>query len=428
MSTSKPRVIILHYTTSPIVGGVEAVIAEHARLFAAAGYPTTLVSGRGGTADLPQGVDVEIDPEIDSEYPQNVEIAAALDNGKIPTEFSRLQARIASACAKIINEGDIVIAHNILTTHFNLPLTAAIHDLIDQGTIQRLIVWAHDVSRYINPASQATLRFGYPWDLLRTKRVEPIYVAVSSRRQHSLAEVLKCPTTQIRVIPNGVDLTTLIGLSDLGQHLVEEHGLLSADIVMLMPVRITGAKNIELALHVAAALKAAGVTVRLVITGPPDPHSPGAQAYYAELTALRDMLRLRQDAIFIYDGTPRYPAPLLLPPSTVAELYRVSDLMLMPSHREGFGMPILEAGLVDRPVFTTRVPVIDDLEEDDVVHMINPDEPPQAIANRILTWAAQDSSHRLRRLVRRNYTWPTIFATSIEPLIENLAKPLGAQV
>ncbi|HKZ69632.1 MAG TPA: hypothetical protein VJ020_06115, partial [Anaerolineales bacterium] len=176
MLFSKPRVIILHYTAPPIVGGVEAVIAEHARLLTAAGYPTTLVSGRGGAADLPQEVGVEIVPEIDSAYPQNVEIAAALDSGNVPTEFSRLQARIASTSANIMREGDIVFAHNVLTTHFNLPLTAAIHQLVDRGTIRRLIVWTHDVSRYVNQASGATLRFGYPWDLLRTKRAGFVYV------------------------------------------------------------------------------------------------------------------------------------------------------------------------------------------------------------------------------------------------------------
>ncbi|HLF02130.1 MAG TPA: glycosyltransferase family 4 protein [Anaerolineales bacterium] len=428
MLFSKPRVIILHYTAPPIVGGVEAVIAEHARLLTAAGYPTTLVSGRGGAADLPQEVGVEIVPEIDSAYPQNVEIAAALDSGNVPTEFSRLQARIASTSANIMREGDIVFAHNVLTTHFNLPLTAAIHQLVDRGTIRRLIVWTHDVSRYVNQASGATLRFGYPWDLLRTKRAGFVYVAVSSRRRRTLAEVLNCPADHIRVVPNGVDPAMLLGLSDLGQHLVEEHGLLSADLVVLMPVRITRAKNIEFALHVVAALKSAGATIRLVITGPPDPHSLDAQAYYAGLKALRDELRLGPEVVFIYDGTSRYPAPLLLHPSTIAELYRVSDLVLMSSHREGFGMPILEAAIVDRPVFTTHVPVIDDLDEDSVVHLIPPDESPQTVAGRMLTWASQDLAHRLRRLARRNYTWSTIFSTSIEPLLKDLAEPLRSKI
>lgn len=420
MSTGKPRVIILHYTAPPIVGGVEAVIAEHARLLTGAGYPIAIVAGRGGAAGLPKEAAVDIIPEIDSEHPQNAEIAAALDEGSVPVEFSRLQSRIVSALANIIREGDVVVAHNVLTTHFNLPLTAAVHDLAGRGAIRRLVVWAHDVSRYVNPNSEAVLRFGFPWDLLRTKRAEFVYVAVSSRRQHTLAEVLNCAADQIRVVPNGVDPAGLLGLSDLGRHLVEEHGLLVADLVMLMPVRVTRAKNIEFALRVAASLKSAGAAARLVVTGPPDPHSPDAQAYYAGLKALRGALQLSQDAVFIYDGTARCPAPLLLDPSTVAELYRTSDLVLTPSHREGFGMPILEAALVGRPVFTTHAPVVDDLPEEDVVHLIRPDETPQAVASRILAWASRDSAHRLRRLTRKNYTWPAIFANAVEPLIENL--------
>lgn len=397
-------------------------MAQHARLFNTAGYPTTIVAGRGAPSALRDIAEIVIVPEISSDYAENRLIADTLDGNTASPAFLMLQDRIEKALSRILAPRDIVIAHNVMTAHFNLPLTAAIHRLVDKGCIRQPVVWCHDLSRHVNPASGATLRFGFPWDMLRTKRKEFTYVAVSTRRQHALAEVLNCPSGQIRVIPNGVDPAILMGLSDLGQRLVEEHRLLSADIVILMPVRITRAKNIEFALQVTAFLKAAGAQVRLVITGPPDPHAPRAQAYFAELKALRDVLQLRPEAIFIYDGISQHPVPLLLQPSTIGELYRVADLVLMPSHREGFGMPILEAALTDKPIFTTPLPVLDDLTEDGLVHLIQGEETPQAVASRIQEWAIQDVAHRLRRLARRNYTWSTIFEALIGPLIENLAQ------
>jgi hypothetical protein len=140
---------------------------------------------------------------------------------------------------------------------------------------------------------------------------------------------------------------------------MEETDLLKADLIALMPCRITRAKNIEYALRVIAALKASGLRPKLVVTGPPDPHSSNSEAYWSELLALRGELELEQDVVFIYEGTSLLPGPLTIDAPTVAELFRACDLVLMPSHREGFGMPILEGGLVGKPVFCTAVPVLE---------------------------------------------------------------------
>ncbi|MBI5290668.1 MAG: glycosyltransferase family 4 protein [Chloroflexi bacterium] len=420
MIAAKPSVAILHHTAPPVVGGVEAVIAEHARLFMDAGYSITIVAGRGGTLSSPESFEVKIIPEIDSEYPENLAVAAALADGEVPKEFFALSDRIERVLRELLARADVVVAHNIMTTHFNLPLTAAMHRLADQGIVRRLIVWCHDVSAHVNPG-RGPLRSGVPWDWLRAYRPAATYVAVSSRRQRLLAEVLGCSPERIRVIPNGVDPVLLLGLSDVGRHLVEACGLLEADIVMLMPIRITRAKNIEYGLHVTAALKAAGVCPRLVITGPPDPHAPDIEVYFGELHALRRTLGVDEEVVFIYNGTAMLSQPLRLNPAVVAELYRISDIVLMPSHREGFGMPVLEAGLADKPVFVTAIPIVEELGEF-LTQRIMPDEPATEVAGRIMAWAEQDAAHRLRRRVRQEYTWPAIFARHMEPLIAGIVK------
>src|SRR5690606_12542189 len=67
-------------------------------------------------------------------------------------------------------------------------------------------------------------------------------------------------------------------------------GLLDAGLNVLMPVRVTQAKNIEYALRVTAALKAAGQRPRLIVTGPPDPHDAQSMACFRSLLALRQEL------------------------------------------------------------------------------------------------------------------------------------------
>ncbi len=410
---SKPQIAIVHYTAPPVIGGVEHIIAMQTRLLADVGYPVTIIAGRGEPAS-----NVVIIPEMDSEHPENLHIMHSLEEGVVLLEFNVLQAMIENSLAPILSATDLLIVHNVFHHHFNMPLTAALHHLIERGVVRRVVAWCHDLSRYVNPVSGVQLRYGFPWDLLRTFRPEITHVAVSSQRQHSLADILKCPQDAIRVIPNGVDLSLLLGLSELGQHLVEEFGLLQVDVVILMPIRITRAKNIEFALRVTAALKASGIWPKLVVTGPPDPHAPDIQAYYHQLLALRHELDVDDQVVFAYEGTSSLPRPLALSATDVAELYRVCDLVLMPSHREGFGMPVLEGGLVGRPVFATAMPVLEDIGAESV-YSIGQDEPPAQVAARIKWWMRDNPAYSLRRRVRQDYGWPTIFARSIQPLLRD---------
>jgi hypothetical protein len=69
-----------------------------------------------------------------------------------------------------------------------------------------------------------------------------------------------------------VDPSKLLALSDAGLALINRLDLWKSDLNLLMPVQVTRAKNIELALGVVAALKKRGIRPRLVVTDPPDPH------------------------------------------------------------------------------------------------------------------------------------------------------------
>ena len=412
----KPHLSILHYTALPIIGGVESVIADHTRLFIQAGYSVTIITGRGGDSAAHAGANVVLIPELDSEHPENLKVAQDLEEGILRPEFRNLQARIEKKLIAPLAGSDVLLVHNVLNFHFNLPLTAALYRLLDQHRTPRMVAWCHDISRYLTPSSGEEPRFGFPWDLLRTYRSEIRYVAVSSRRQRLLAETLAISEERIQMIPNGVAPALLLGLGEFAQQVVKEFDLLSADLILLMPVRITHAKNIEFALEVTAALKAEQIAPKLIITGPPDPHARDSQAYFDELIALRRKLQLQREVVFLYQGTSDLPGPLTIEPATVAELYRVADVVLLPSHREGFGLPVLEGGLVRNAVFASKVPAVDEVGAD-LVHAIAPDETPQHVAARMREWADRDMSQRLQRRVRQNYTWQAIFERQIVPLI-----------
>lgn len=414
-SSSFPRTGVLHFTAPPVVGGVESVIYAHAGIFSEFGYPNHVIAGRGDAAALPTGTELLLLPRLDSQHPNVVNVQLELDSGKVTSEFHDLTNRLVASLEHVLGQLDNLIVHNVFTKHFNLALTAALYRLLDDGIIRNCIAWCHDFS-WTSPNSRKVMHTGYPWDLLRTARQDLTYVVVSAERQRTLSKMLRIPVQQIRVVYNGVDPKGLLGLSDECSELVNRLGLLESELILLMPVRVTKAKNIELAMRVVAAIKARGKKPMLVLTGPPDPHDEEIMHYYHSLLDLRSQLDVDREMQFVFESGPDPDKPYTIDSQMVGELFRLSDLLFMPSHREGFGMPVVEAGLAGIPVFSTPIPASEEIGDGDVV-TFKPEADPDQIAEIIISWAEDNPQYRLRQRVRGEYTWKVIFQRDIHPLL-----------
>lgn len=412
----KPRTVFLHYSAAPVVGGVEAVIHAHAQVFVEAGYPVTVIAGRGEAAAQPAGVGFDLVPLVDDRHPYIADVTRELNQGLIPPDFQTLTQQLVDNLSPLLRSFDALIVHNIFGKHYNLPLTAALGRMLEAGELPRCIAWSHDFS-WISPNSLIHMHPGYPWDLLRTPLPGVAYVAVSRLRQKQLAGLFDCPPEQIRVIYNGVEPVSLLGISAEVKALADRLGLLESDLILLMPVRVTRAKNIEQAMQVAAALKRQGISLRLVVTGPPDPHEEGEMIYFRSLLNLRAEVGVEQEVRFVYESGPVASQGLTIEAQVVGDLYRLADLMFMPSHREGFGMPVLEAGLAGLPVLASRsVPAAMEVAREEVM-LFDPDAAPEEIAAQVTAWMAGSPTYRLKRKVRQGLTWKALLQSQILPLL-----------
>lgn len=394
----------------------------HARVFLQMGYPVSIVAGQGLVGALPQGIELALIPLLDTQHPDILAAGGILEGGQVPDEFAELKQELIASLSSQLSKFDNIIVHNVFTKHFNLPLTAAIFNLLDSGVIRNCIAWHHDFT-WTSPRSRSKVHQGYPWDLLRTYRPDVTHVTISRKRQAELADLYQCSPEMIRVIYNGVEPVEMFGLTATGRQLVQRLDLLAADLIMLMPVRVTRAKNIEFALEVVAGLKAEGVKVKLILTGPPDPHDDKSMTYFHSLQKLRDELGLNKEMRFVFESGPDPDEPHHISLSVVADLYRVADLLFMPSHQEGFGMPVLEAGLLGLPVVASdAVPAAEELGRDDVLRF-KTDQPSHDLVKQLLTWVKD--SHRLNfsRRTRQNFTWQAIFQRDIEPLLSRHHAP-----
>jgi glycosyltransferase involved in cell wall biosynthesis len=280
------------------------------------------------------------------------------------------------------------------------------------------VAWTHDAS-WEDPLQRPHVHPRFPWTLLRRLRPDVTYVVVTRTRQAALAQMFHCRQDRLRVVPNGVHARFWWNLSTEGDALITELGLLDGDLFLLQPVRITQLKNIAYSLRVTAALRALGLSPRFAVTGPPDPHDPAGQTLLADLRVLRRELGLEQEAFFLAELGPDPAVPRVLPFTVVRDLYEACDLIWLPSTAEGFGIPVIEAGFLGRPVFCADIPVFREIGSD-LVHRFKLDEAPEAVAARLAAWAERDRPYKLRRLVWRNYTWRAVMRNHLLPLVEGL--------
>lgn len=411
MHASQKLIGLIHFTAPPVVGGVENILGHHARLMDEAGHLVRIIAGRGGEHFT--SIQFVYLPLADSRHPEVLAVKAALDAGRVPEEFEKLVRKIKPKLAEAVEGLDILIAHNVCSLHKNLALTAALRHVCGQPGAPHLIIWHHDLA-WTSHRYQGEMHDGWPWNLIVEdwREVQPTHVVVSELRRRELAERLCIPPDSIHVVPSGLNTEQFFKLEPQTSELIDRTKYQNAAPRLFLPVRITRRKNIELAVRTVAAMRQTEPQTGLIITGPPGPHNPANHAYFDELLQLRKRLGVEGQVHFLADIVTEY-----LPEVVIADLYRVADALLLPSWEEGFGIPMLEAGLVGLPIFCADIPVLHEIAGSHAV-FFSPEIEPAELAQLILKELGANGTYQLKRRIRRRYTWSGIFAERIAPLLE----------
>jgi glycosyltransferase involved in cell wall biosynthesis len=325
---------------------------------------------------------------------------------------------LAVELEEILKVFDICIAHNIATLHKNLPLTAALSCLVEKRKI-RMIAWCHDFA-WLDPLYEPALHTGYPWDLLRTRWPGVEYVTVSEHRKNRLAQLFAIDPREISVIPPGVAWADFLKLEPLTRNLVDRLNLQDADPILLLPARVTRRKNIEFAIRVLASLREIHPKARLLVTGPPGAHNPTNSAYLESLSTLKSDLGVADRVHFLYEFG-EGGSPLHVPDPVVADLFQLADILIFPSEREGFGIPIIEAGISRLPVFAADIPPVRESSMG-YAYLFNPAEAPAKVGQAIHDHLNSDRVYKLRKVALANYSWATIIDREVIPLINQTAR------
>jgi len=398
---NKPKIALLHYTCPPVVGGVEKVMKEQASLFLSKGHDVKIIAGKG--EQFTTAFPITINPVFSSRNPDVDTSLQKLSSGN-SDHFYQLIDIAHEDLVKEVLSYDVLIAHNVMTMPYNLPLTYALHKLIDDDLI-RVISWNHD-SIFFYPDCPDQYH-AEPWTVLKTKNPHIQYICISQARYEQFCSLYQTKR-KITVIPNGIDPPGFFQLTPETKKVIYEQKLYNADLVMVQPSRLIPRKNFELGLRVAGALKKMNVEIRYLITGAYDTHEAKNVAYYRKLRNMAKDLNINNEVIFIAEYRLSDGKRIVPNQTFIRDLYFIADILFMPSLAEGFGLPLLEAGMIKLPIVCSEIPPFLEIGSDYICTFSLHDSPDH-IADNVMQFLDMCPTHNMYRNVVQNYTWESIY-------------------
>ncbi len=402
---------ILHYSCPPVVGGVEEVVNNHALILRRLGQKVSILAGMGEvyTKDYP----VRIEGLLASKHPQVLRAHKEISKGDRRL-LRKLTERILEILKSWSRRLDVVVAHNVLHMPFNLPLTLALRRLAATANKPRVVSWAHDSPYFQDSVPEFLHR--HPWTVLKSPHPRIHHVTISGSRRDLFLKW--APDVDWNVIPNGIDPVSFFYLDPRSVRLAQELNLFQRDLVIVQPSRITPRKNLELSIHIVRGIKLLGLDVLFILTGAYDPHESKAVSYYRRLRYWINELGLRKNIAILAEYRFKDKTRLVPDRIFIRDLYLMADLLLMTSKDEGFGLPLLEAGMIKLPIACSDIPPFKEIGEE--VCFFDPQAPPLVTAGRILEYLARTNTHKMFRKVMREYVLETVVQNEVLPYLHHI--------
>ena len=410
----KNKIAILHYSYPPVIGGVEFIMKGHANLFVDMGYRVKIITAVGGEKNINPNIEISKIDEIDGNS-STIKKCFERDGGMKKIEFELAKELLKKKLIKSLSGVSKCIVHNVMTMHFNTVLTAAIFDLISELKSTKFIIWCHDAS-LINPDYCLPLRGEYPLNLLGKINRNAKYVAISEERQEQMAEMFGVKKNLIKNVPNGIGIKGLLNIDSEIWKFASDFGFFEKDIIAFFPTRVLERKNIEKGIDIIHELKNLGLKVSYVITGMPDPHNKATAGYYDFLRKYIRKKKAEKDVIFVADTRQSDGSKFKIDLNKLRSLYSLCDILLMPSKQEGFGLPLLEAGVFRMPIFCSNVDPLPDIFAKNATYF-GLEECPVKIAKQIMGTCNRNLAFKNFKKVMLDYSWPAIYKKYIHKLV-----------
>jgi glycosyltransferase involved in cell wall biosynthesis len=393
---------LVHYTSWPTVGGVEVILRQQAGLMAKAGHEVSVICGSG--RQFSPNIKTVVLDDLNISSPSVTAAQAEIWNGYPAAGYFALVQKLRDQLTPLLWGMDCVIVHNLMTMPFNLAATQVLTELAESRT--KILAWIHDLAAsnqdYSLPRNSIV-------DMVREKHARIRYIAVSQKRADEFRELTGNSVEAI--VPNGLDLATVLGLTPEVEALVNE--IDGQATLFLYPTRVLLRKNLGFAIQILKALNEQGHSAYLLITGAANQYNPGVQAHLSGLKQQAADLAITDRIIWVNE---RFPVD----EQQLRSLYLAADALLFSTRQEGFGLPILEAAAFHLPIFCSDIePLRSNLPNNVVKFDLR--SSPRNIGETISKALKTDLAFANRKRLLMNHSAQSLYREKIEPLLRSLS-------
>lgn len=413
---TKPRIALIHYSYPPVVGGVESVVSTQAELLCKHGFVTSLLCGDGKTNN--PLLAFHIIPELKSLSNFNPELAKQIYTQKqFSSDFFTLVDKIHQKIEPILNDVDVIIAHNIFSLAFNPAIGYALLKYKKNHPHIKLIAWTHDFELKDIDGIRSKKEFTNP-DLssfIYQQNESIHYVAISSfLKQNTFINMLSFKEADVAVIPNGINIEQFMSFSPSSLPVIHKYSLLERSPLLILPSKILKHKNIHLCLQVVKQLKEKGNNPFLIITAKYIPHNlANSKIYYETVVRTIQELKLQDNVLILPDEMEGITI------QNLKDFYAISDIVILLSSYENFGLPLIEAALMKTPILCSSLEVFRQIAQEYAIYA-EIHTPPELIADQITTCLVSNNISAFFTKTKKTFNIENIFINKLLPLLHSL--------
>jgi len=380
------NILVIH-STLDCLDGVSIESNKYVKIFESLGHTVFRIAGKFGNTETNRGLTL---PDIIS-HGKEIENDILLLSSESTIELKILQAKLCVYAQelKIIitkfikdNNIDILSVDNVFSLPLCFPLTVALSKIILESGIPCIarhhdFYWDRNIFSHYPDILSKELETYFPPKL---DSIQHIVINKKAEIDLNLKKGIKA-----MCLYNSFELNVSISKRDLAHDL-----RIQDNIIFLQPSRVVRRKNIELSIEFIASFnKNATKKGVLVITG----NIEEINEYHNSIIQYAEQLDVR--LVFLYDQLPNggfFPTE---------DIYNMCDVVIFPSHNEGFGNPIIESVLYKKVLVTNAYPVLKEVLEygfDFIVLNDNADQKAIIRLNELL-----DNTYLLEKMHKLNY-------------------------